>query len=179
MEKGLAVVAEELVSHGPFDGVIGFSQGACLAAMVASLLEGPSRRDAFAQAQRRSSLAIPYPSSFEALDHPPLKFCLSYCGFVMPGERYRGFYEHNIQTPVCNFIGSLDTLVEEARTQALVDACGGPRRTQVVTHPGGHFVPSGKPYLDAAASFIKSSMTPGSDQNGVAEVKAEDMDVPF
>lgn len=39
LEEGLACVAEVLVREGPFDGVVGFSQGGALAGMVASLLE--------------------------------------------------------------------------------------------------------------------------------------------
>ncbi|KAI1616970.1 dihydrofolate reductase [Exophiala viscosa] len=179
LEDGLQTVAKVLESEGPFDGVIGFSQGAALAAMVASLLEGESRKQAFEKAKSRSPLAISFPASFERLDHPPLKFCAAYCGFRAPGERYRGFYEDpHIQTPVCHFIGSLDSVVEESRTQALVDATGGPEKTQVVTHPGGHFVPSGKPYLDAIAAFIQQKMS-SQDQKKDQEERVEDMDVPF
>ncbi|KIX04953.1 40S ribosomal protein S27 [Rhinocladiella mackenziei CBS 650.93] len=166
LERGLESVARILVSEGPFDGVIGFSQGAALAAMLASLLEGESRKQAFQKAQSLSPLAIPYPSSFEGLNHSPLKFCAAYCGFRAPGERYRGFYEDPpIQTPVCHFIGSLDTVVDETRTQALVDASGGAEMTQVVTHPGGHFVPSGKQYLDIVAAFIKQKMASQDEKN--------------
>ncbi|KIW31341.1 uncharacterized protein PV07_02998 [Cladophialophora immunda] len=179
LEKGLETIAKVLESEGPFDGVIGFSQGACLAAMVASLLEGDSRKQAFEKARARSPLAIPYPASFERLSHPPLKFCAAYCGFRAPGERYRGFYEDpHIQTPVCHVIGSLDSVVEESRTQALVDATGGAEKTQVVTHPGGHFVPSGKQYLDMIAGFIKQNISSRGEAGGTEE-KVEDMDVPF
>ena len=137
MQKGFSTVSALLSSEGPFDGVIGFSQGAALAAMTASLLEGQSRKDAFDKAKQKSKYAIAFPPSFENLAHPPLKFCIAYCGFRAPGERYEAFYEPNIQTPTCHFIGSLDTVVEESRTQALVDACGGATKTQIVTHPGG------------------------------------------
>jgi hypothetical protein len=69
-------------------------------------------------------------------------------------------------------------VVDETRTQALVDATGGVENTQIVMHPGGHFVPSGKQYLDTIAAFIKqkmSSQDAGKDQ----EERAEDMEVPF
>ncbi|KAL2430779.1 Esterase inpF [Exophiala dermatitidis] len=179
LDQGLDTVAKVLATEGPFDGVIGFSQGAALAAMVASLLEGESRKQAFEKALSRSPLAISYPAAFEHLGHPPLKFCVAYCGFIAPGERYRGFYEDpNIQTPVCHFIGSLDSVVDETRTQALVDATGGPEKTQVVTHPGGHFVPSGKQYLDIVVAFIKQNLASQKDQQE-REERVEDMDVPF
>lgn len=179
LETGLETVAKILESEGPFDGVIGFSQGACMAAMVASLLEGESRKQAFAKAQSKSPLAISFPAPFERLVHPPLKFCAAYSGFRAPGDRYRGFYEEpHIQTPVCHFVGSLDSVVDESRTQALIDAAGGSEKTQVVIHPGGHFVPSGKQYLDTIAVFIKQQMSP-RDQTAQEEERVEDMDVPF
>ncbi|EXJ59100.1 dihydrofolate reductase [Cladophialophora yegresii CBS 114405] len=179
LEKGLETVAKVLESEGPFHGVIGFSQGAALAAMIASLLEGESRKQAFDKARSRSALAIPYPPSFERLNHPPLKFCAAYCGFRAPGPRYAGFYEEpHIQTPVCHFIGSLDSVVEESRTQALVDAAGGAENSQVVSHPGGHFVPSGKQYLDTIAVFIKQRMS-SADAKPEQEERVEDMEVPF
>jgi predicted esterase len=180
LDQGLESVATILESEGPFDGIIGFSQGAALAAMVASLLEGNSRKEAFNKAHGKSKLAIQYPRAFENLAHPPLKFCAAYSGFRAPGERYTAFYEEPcIQTPMCHFIGSLDSVVEEARTQALVDAAGGAERTQVVVHPGGHFVPSGKQYLDIIAAFIKQTTTSEKKGNGQEEERVEDMDVPF
>lgn len=180
LDRCLESVAKILESEGPFDGVMGFSQGAALAAMVASLLERPSRKEAFRKAQEKSKFAMQYPGVFDNLEHPPLKFCAAYCGFRAPGERYAAFYEGpNIQTPMCHIIGSLDTVVEEARTQALVDAAGGAEKTQVVVHPGGHFVASGKQYLGTIAAFIKQTTTSGNVEIGKEEDRVEDMDVPF
>ena len=180
IEKGLQVLADVLEKEGPFDGVMGFSQGAALAAMIASLLEGDTRKEAFKKGQEKSTLAIPYPSSFASLIHPPLKFCIQYSGFVAPGERYKGFYENpTIQTPVCHFLGSLDSVVEEKRSLMLIDACGGPEMTQVVTHPGGHFVPTSKQYLDIMVAFIKNHMGEQYAQDEKQEERVEDMEVPF
>lgn len=180
IEDAFDEVAKVLKAEGPFDGVIGFSQGACFAAVVASLLEGESRRKAFQEGQSLSKHAIPYPKSFQDLEHPPLKFGIVYSGFIPPGERYEAIYNPPIQTPLCHFIGSLDSVVEEARTQKLVDAAGGNDKTQVVVHPGGHFVPTSKQYLDIAAAFVQQNMKPGTETNGdKAEESVEDMDVPF
>ena len=172
--------ADVIASEGPFDGVIGFSQGAALAAMVASLLERPSRREAFRRAQESSALAISYPASFEKLQQTPLKFLVSYCGFRAPGVRYNGLYENpGVRTPSCHVNGSLDTLVEESRWRTLVEACGGESMARLVVHPGGHFVPSGKQYLDVVADFIRTSMSPCSAEQDEENERAEDMDMPF
>ena len=178
LEDGLDTIAKVLAVQGPFDGVVGFSQGAAFAGMIASLLKGPSRRQAFEKATSASTMAIPYPACFASLQHPPMKFCVGYSGFAAPGERYRGFYDPYIQTPHCTFIGSLDSVVEESRCRTLVKAFGGESRAKVVYHPGGHFVPSGKPFLDALVEFIRTATLP-SEQTQPQEEDAKEMDVPF
>jgi pimeloyl-ACP methyl ester carboxylesterase len=176
IEKGLETVSKLLESEGPFDGVIGFSQGAALAAMTASLVEGNTRKQAFQNAQAKSSFAIPYPSSFATLGHPPLKFCVPYAGFIAPGERYMAFYDSKITTPVCHFIGSLDSVIGEERTTLLTESCEG---CQVVPHPGGHFVPQGKQYLNILVAFIQNTISDQKTQPDRKEESVEDMELPF
>lgn len=178
LDEGFSVVAEVLKNQGPFDGVMGFSQGAAMATMVASLLEGESRKAAFEAAQAKSKSALPFPSSFANLDHPPMKFCVSYAGFVAPGDRYTAFYEPILHTPMCHFIGSLDTVVEEGRTDRLIEASGGPHKTSVIVHPGGHFVPNNRQYIDAVIAFIRAKTIDAADSTKKEE-SVEDMDVPF
>ncbi|KAF5868076.1 putative dihydrofolate reductase protein [Botrytis fragariae] len=154
IEKGLDTIATTIREAGGIDGVIGFSQGACAAYFVASLLEA-NRESAFAlQCVKNPSEAISYPSSFTALKqqlhHPPLKFCISYSG-------------------------SLDTVVEEHRSMALVEASEEESR-EVCYHPGGHFVPMGKEFGNVAVGFMVKCL---DEKKPVAEESVEDMDVPF
>ena len=182
LNDGLASIAKVLMAEGPFDGVIGFSQGAACAGLVSSLLEGNPRREAFSHFRKSEhSLSMPFPSSFESLQHPPMKFCVAYSGFIAPGERYLGFYnEPKIQTPTCHFIGSLDSVVEESRSKAFIDACGGEEHSRIIYHPGGHFIPSSRQYLDTLVEFITSTTTSESFSKERADNKrAEDMEVPF
>jgi len=130
-------ISSYLDAHGPFDGVIGFSQGAAFAAILAALLEGWRRR----------------PQEFTTA-HPPLKFAVCYSGFRAP-EMYREWYEPRIETKVLHVIGSLDTVVDEERCLALANACvDGDKRT--VYHPGGHYLPAQKPLVNALVGFILS-----------------------
>ncbi|KAL6233591.1 hypothetical protein BDW75DRAFT_214821 [Aspergillus navahoensis] len=200
LEDGLDAIAKVLSEDGPFDGVIGFSQGAAMAAMVVSLLEGEKRREAFARFASSSSTSssssssssssgtvverFPYPASFAKLDHPAMKFALCYSGFRSPGDRYKAFYESPpIQTPILHVLGSLDAVVDEGRSWSLVEACvGDPEREgKVVWHPGGHFLPSQRPYLDAAVRFIRECLE-GRQQGIKDKTEGEDvndMDLPF
>lgn len=193
IELGLGRMAEVLQEEGPFQGVIGFSQGGAAAGMLASLLE-PGRREAFEAAQSHGGMS--YPEAFksdtgyiEEAVHPPLKFAVSYSGFgAATNALYQAFYQPKIQTPMLHFLGTVDTIVSEERSLRLVDACadgrgkkeGGVER--VVYHPGGHFLPSSsKQYVAALAAFIREAV--GEDLNGTStsekEERVEDMDVPF
>ncbi|KAF2795506.1 dihydrofolate reductase [Melanomma pulvis-pyrius CBS 109.77] len=171
LDLGLGHLAAVLRTEGPFDGVVGFSQGGACAALLASLLE-PGRRDAFERLYPSGGMR--FPQSFEpdtgsvgGAIHPPLKFAVSYSGFAAGGvDEYRGFYEPKIGTPMLHFLGSLDTVVDEARSLALVEACE-KSEGRVVYHPGGHFLPSSQKAYVAALT------------GGKKEESVEDMDVPF
>jgi hypothetical protein len=220
LDEGLAAVARALRDEGPFDGVVGFSQGGALAALVASLLE-PGRPRAFASRRREalaaaaaqgrgdkadeddlpiafpaSFLAVPSSSSFSAAAdeeggiggeeedpktiHPPLRFAVSYSGFASAHARYAAFYDAAIATPTQHFLGTLDAVVAERRSLALVERCASPR---VVRHPGGHFLPaSQREFVAALVAFVREAVEgpPVVDEKRVGrEEKVEDMDLPF
>lgn len=198
MELGLEAIAQVLRQEGPFDGVLGFSQGGAAAGMVAALLE-TGRREAFEKLQAKGGMR--YPDQFtkdsgfiEEAIHPPLKFAVSYSGYgASTHELYKAFYDPKIETPMLHFLGTVDTVVSEDRSLRLVDACldargktGGVQR--VVYHPGGHFLPSSqKQYVAALVSFIREAIGESAnvdgDANGNAtrrqEERVEDMELPF
>lgn len=192
MDRGLTTIAEAMQRDGPFDGVIGFSQGGAAAGMVAALLE-EGRRAAFEAAQAKGGMR--YPDSFthdsgfiEEAVQGPLKFAVSYSGFgASTNAMYQAFYEPLIETPMMHFLGSLDTVVSEERSLRLVEACrsgkgrdGGVQR--VVYHPGGHFLPSSqKQYVAALVAFIREVMSEQAVAAGQMkkEESVEDMDLPF
>ena len=188
LDKSLDAIAEVIREEGPFDGIIGFSQGAALAAIVAALLE-PERRWGV---EREGG--VQYPKIFDALKtskagngqesnvlQPPLKFAIVYSGFRAPGPCYAAFYDPKIKTPILHVLGAVDVVVEEARGRQLVEACeGGEER--VVVHPGGHFVPSQRVWIDAVMGFMRECVEgtgKGGSQVGKMEDKVEDMELPF
>lgn len=153
---GLHAIANVLKTFGPFDGIVGFSEGAAAAAMVASLLED-NRKDAFEQMRQRGGIA--YPTAFASFDHPPLRFIVSFSGYAASHEAYRAFYDPPIRTPALHFIGTMDSVVDEAASMKLVENCQSLEETEamVVQHSGGHVVPSERRELAVAVRFIKSS----------------------
>ncbi len=169
MQDGLRTIADAIRAAGGIDGVVGFSQGGAAAPLVASLLE-PSRPSAFAEAEAKG--AMPFPASFIELreEQAPLMFAVSYSAFLAPSSLYTPFYQPKISTPTLHFVGTLDSVVEESRSLALVEACVEPK---VVYHPGGHFVPIGKEMVGALVGFIRQCCEEELEEN------VEDMDVPF
>ncbi|KAJ5293401.1 Eukaryotic translation initiation factor 6 [Penicillium atrosanguineum] len=157
LEGGLSSIGSILKHSGPSDGVVGFSEGAAAAAMVASLLE-KNRKDAFDRLEAEGG--IPYPSCFATLDHPPLKFVVNFSGYTASHPAYRAFYDPSIRTPTLHFLGSMDNVVDENASMRLVESCQeleGEKKPIVIWHAGGHVVPSGKRELAAVVHFIKSN----------------------
>lgn len=173
LEEGLDAIARAIREMGGVDGVIGFSQGAAAAGFVASLLES-GRRDSFAAVQKGDPEAFRYPLSWEGLEElcpGGVRFAVCYSGFATPSDIYRGFYEPRVKVPALHFIGSLDSVVEESRSLALVEATENGR---TVYHPGGHFVPVGKDMGGVLVGFIRECCEIKKEDESV-----EDMDVPF
>lgn len=154
LDDSLALIASLLKESGPFDGIIGFSQGGALAAMIASLLED-NRSEAFTQFGSQGGIG--FPDCFAQINHPPLKFVVSISGYAASHLDYRAFYQPSIRTPTLHFLGSMDTVVEEQVSMGLVHSCHESDGNEpiVVWHSGGHIVPGGKKELSMVTHFIK------------------------
>jgi predicted esterase len=144
LDEGMATVAETIREAGGVDAVVGFSQGGAMAALVTAALEErplPEGQEGdWARGLR------------EANGGKAVKFAVSYSGFYAPVDSLGFCYDPKIKTPTLHYLGSLDTVVEESRSQALADHCEEPL---VVTHPGGHYVPVSKEWAMPLAGFIK------------------------
>lgn len=149
------LIAHILKTEGPFDGIMGFSQGSAICSMVASILEGQFRKQAFDIAKLNLPSSIPFPSMFENLDHPPFKFGITFGGAIAESAKYDGFYKNPcIATPFCHFIGQYDSVVDSLQTMALIRATGGPDKAWTFQHHGAHFIPTDSKSLEYLVSFI-------------------------
>lgn len=138
-------VADAIRAHGGVDAVVGFSQGGALAALVASVLEHPHRTPPPHHAEWASAVR-------EANGNRPLRFALIYSGFFLPVEELSWCYDPPVHTPTLQYIGGLDTVVDEGRSRGLVERCAEPI---VAAHPGGHYVPISREWVMPAAGFMK------------------------
>lgn len=144
LDEGMATVADAMREAGGIDAVCGFSQGGAVAILVAAALEGRTLPEGKEGDWARNLR--------EANGGNPAKFAVSYSGFFAPVDALKFCYEPKIKTPTLHYLGSLDTVVDESRSQALVDQCEEP---VVVIHPGGHHVPVSKEWAMPLAGFIK------------------------
>jgi len=110
----------------PFDGVLGFSQGAAMAALTSALLEQPSRLNYF--------MIDGEPP------HPPLRFSVYVSGFKPRDPKLvHLFDDEKLKTPSLHVLGHNDVIVGIARSQTLIDVC---ESSRVEWHDGGHFIPA-------------------------------------
>ncbi|KAI1155435.1 serine hydrolase FSH [Nemania diffusa] len=153
LEDGMRRVASAIRDAGGVDGVMGFSQGGCMAALVASALEHP---------HHTPPSSTPWLEDLRAANGDrPLQFCVVYSGFYAPPADLQWLYDPVIATPTLHFLGGLDTVVDERRSQALVDRC---REPMVLTHPGGHYVPVARDWVMPLAGWLRQRCVEAADR---------------
>ncbi|CAD6579786.1 MAG: hypothetical protein TREMPRED_002567 [Tremellales sp. Tagirdzhanova-0007] len=128
---------EFLVKEPPFDGIMGFSQGACMAAILAALVNKhlPSKKRNFAEKMvvqletpRLHPLFPPDPPL------PKFKFLISVGGFLPAPKNLEDWFPLPSSLPTLHIIGRNDTIVTAERSQTLIDQC---KSARVEFHEGG------------------------------------------
>lgn len=127
-----------IIENGPFDGIIGFSQGAGLGGYIVMDINNILNLDSKQQ--------------------PPLKFFISFSGFRLEPEKYQASYEKtnskDSHVPASLHIqGELDAVVSEARVMRLYNTWPEDKRT-LLKHPGSHFIPNSKPFVTQVCNWI-------------------------
>jgi hypothetical protein len=147
LHQTLHTLSTLLRAH-PVDGIIGFSQGATLAVMLAALCEAsttPSRLSALAN-QGAPLIDISPPQ-------PPFKFAVVSCGHKATDEFYSGFYNPPLTTPVYFDVATLDHMIKPSLSEAWVKVSQN-RHSRVSTRNGGHWFPTSESDARAMASFV-------------------------
>ncbi|OWK14076.1 DPH1 [Cervus elaphus hippelaphus] len=128
LEEALGTVAQALNKLGPFDGILGFSQGAALAALVCALGQAGD-------------------------PHFPLpRFVILVSGFCPRGL---GLMEPIMQGPLSlpslHVFGDTDGVIP---SQESVQLCSRFNGAITLTHSGGHFIPAAAPQRQAYLKFL-------------------------
>ncbi|NXC65147.1 OVCA2 Esterase, partial [Aleadryas rufinucha] len=126
-EESLSAVAAALAEHGPFDGLLGFSQGAALAAMVCALRGRGDPRF-------------------------PVAFAVLVAGFASRAPAHGHFYREPIALPTLHIVGDTDAVITAPLSKELAQCFVEP---VVLTHPGGHFIPAAAAQKKAYLEFLE------------------------
>jgi len=151
LDSSLDYLTAYIHQHGPFDGVVGFSQGAVMAMLLTSLCESNSTPGR-TQALQRQPVPI-----LHAAPQAPFKFAIAFSGFKASELLYAGLFEPRIATPSLHVIAELDTMVENRHSLDL--ATTGCVDAKVITHVAGHVVPTSSAVLRQVASFVQDCCT--------------------
>nr|AAA57051.1 dihydropteridine reductase [Schizosaccharomyces pombe] len=136
-DESLECINQYMQEKGPFDGLIGFSQGAGIGAMLAQMLHAGQPPNPYVQ-------------------HPPFKFVVFVGGFRAEKPEFDHFYNPKLTTPSLHIAGTSDTLVPLARSKQLVERC---ENAHVLLHPGQHIVPQQAVYKTGIRDFMFSAPT--------------------
>ncbi|KAG0232018.1 hypothetical protein BGW42_008529 [Actinomortierella wolfii] len=170
-DESLSLIAKTLDDQGPFDGILGFSQGAAMASIVQLLLERPQLDPIMSQCR-----------------HGPLKFSILVSGFLPTDpakfEWFTSKYSRSenrlavaeapdkeqtnaaeqlttdskdcrgVAGASLHVIGRGDVIIEPERSEALVHEYT-QRAPTVLYHDGGHFVPSNAASRNTYRAFVE------------------------
>ncbi|CUM62755.1 uncharacterized protein PRCAT00000312001 [Priceomyces carsonii] len=141
-DPDLAQEESEEEKNLPIVGIVGFSQGAALGGIICLKFD-------------------------KIFDTNPLQFAILYSGFKIDSYEALGnlkFYptESESAPHVLHVYGELDTVVDENRVLPLYNAMKS--TSDLLKHPGGHFVPNSKIYVENVSNWIQN-MTKESKEN--------------
>lgn len=126
LDRTLYYLRDVLETHGTFDGILGFSQGAATAAILCALVSRPWLHPAFSSPSARSTGAAWPPL--------PFKFAILCSGYLPLDRRCESWFDTPVAIPALHVIGRSDVVAPNERTLANV-----PRFTnsRVEWHEGG------------------------------------------
>ncbi|XP_070774107.1 esterase OVCA2 [Enoplosus armatus] len=128
LDESVTVVREAVKVQGPFDGILGFSQGAAFVAMLCSLQEQKLE------------------SEFS------FRFAILVAGFRSACKEHQKFYSAPLQIPSLHVFGLEDRVIPDNMSRELLPSFHDP---QILTHPGGHFVPAASAHRQTYQDFLK------------------------
>ncbi|XP_057677512.1 esterase OVCA2 [Corythoichthys intestinalis] len=128
LDESVAAVREAARRHAPLDGVLGFSQGAALAVVLCALRESGAEPDL----------------SF--------RFAILVAGFRSRCARHLTFYSAPLETASMHVFGLEDGVIPADESRDLLAVF---REPEVMTHPGGHFVPAASAHRQNYQDFLE------------------------
>ncbi|KAM8975229.1 esterase OVCA2 isoform 2-T2 [Pelodytes ibericus] len=126
LNESFQTVAKAFTDLGPFNGIVGFSQGAALVAMLCAL-------------RQRGDTRFPF------------DFAVIFAGFKSRAAEHEEYYQQTLAVPTLHVYGETDRVIPGNMSQEL--ACHF-EKPVTLTHVGGHFVPASAPQKKVYFEFL-------------------------
>ncbi|KAI9502649.1 serine hydrolase FSH, partial [Coemansia spiralis] len=136
IKQSTRFLVQVMAEQGPFDGIVGFSQGSGMAAILAALMH--ASHSPLLGALEDDDLRL---LALELRALPPLKFAILFAGFFPDVPQFAELIEKTgrVPTRTLHMVGQRDAIVPMARGRQLAEqAFDG---AVAMEHEGGHFVP--------------------------------------
>ena len=125
-QESLQLIKDKLISEGPFDGILGFSQGASFASLLCILRQDPASGIDF-------------------------KFAIMIAGFKSLVGPHAGLYGDPIDCPSFHTVGAADAVIPPQSSEDLLATFVG---GVAYRHDGGHYIPSSPQLRTALLEFL-------------------------
>ncbi|KAL1491617.1 hypothetical protein ABEB36_012188 [Hypothenemus hampei] len=127
-EESVEFIEKIFEKEGPFDGILGFSQGACFLGLLCDL-------------QQRG-----------LTKHIKFNFAIMASGFKSQSLPHMKYYLEPITLPSLHIFGENDQIIPTEMSEVLSISFEEPT---VVKHPGGHYLPASAPQKHQYQKFFK------------------------
>ncbi|KAJ1663412.1 Ovarian cancer-associated protein 2 [Coemansia sp. RSA 1813] len=157
IKQSTQAVVQAMKEHGPFDGIVGFSQGAGMAAIIAALMHASQSQDTAYDSDVRALIDSVRPLQ-------ALKFAFFFAGFYPDVPQFDALIKGagRIVVPSLHMLGRTDLVVPMARGRELADRAFAGDAAVVMEHEGGHFVPCNAAWRTRYQEFLDSIATAGT-----------------
>lgn len=145
-DRSVQTVKTAITEQGPFDGVLGFSQGAAFAALLLAL-----------QQPGKESLGF--------------KFAILIAGFKSRATQHSQLREQTIDCPSLHVFGDTDRIIPKELSEELVLQFQSP---EILSHSGGHFTPATSGQKRHYLEFLDKMLNRAIDRSIDTELTSKD-----
>lgn len=130
-EETVDLIEQVFEKEGPFDGILGFSQGGCLTGLLCDLQHRGLTR------------------------HIKFNFAIIASGFKSQSWPHLKYYQERIDLPTLHIFGETDQVIPTEMSEALSNCFENP---VIVRHQGGHYLPASAPQKSDYQKFFKTQV---------------------
>ncbi|VDO33898.1 unnamed protein product [Haemonchus placei] len=126
-EKSVSLVCDYVRANGPFDGILGFSQGASMVHLLLAM-------------EKRGEIELGF------------RFAIFFAGFLSLSSVHDCYTSQTFDIPSLHIYGSGDQIVVAVTSEKLKSMFS---NSIAIVHDGGHFIPSMSKFKDVFGDFLK------------------------